>query len=68
MDYAALPERKQGTDVAACKDTIAVPASPAQDAAIPPKTFLRSLTIGVERLKELNVAAFPLITALSMTH
>jgi hypothetical protein len=52
-------------------DAIAVPASPAQDAAIPPKNFLRSLEIRVERpvsLKEFNVAAFPFITALSMTH
>jgi len=48
-----------------------VPASPAQDAAIPPKTLLRSLEIGAERpvsLKELNVAAFPFITTLSKTH
>ena len=53
------------------KDTIAVPASPAQDAAIPPKNLLRSLEIGVERpvsLKEFNVSVFPFIAALSMTH
>ena len=53
------------------EDAIAVPASPAHDAAIPPKNLLRSLEIGVERpvsLKEFNVSVFPFIAALSMTH
>ena len=52
------------------EDAIAVPASPAHDAAIPPKNLLRSLEIGVERpasLKEFNVTVFP-IAALIMTH
>jgi hypothetical protein len=54
------------------QNAIAVPASPAQDAAIPPKNLLRSLDIEVERplsLKEINVAVFAFITALSIdTH
>jgi hypothetical protein len=53
------------------EDAIAVPASPAHDAAIPPKNLLRSREIGVERpvsLKEFNVSVFPFIAALSMTH
>ena len=48
-----------------------MPASPAKDAAIPPKTLLRSLETGAERpesLKELTVAAFPVITTLSTTY
>ena len=42
-----------------------------QDAAIPPKNLLRSLEIGAERLvslKDCNVAAFSLMTALRITH
>ena len=53
------------------EDAIAVPASPAHDAAIPPKNLLRSREIGVERpgsLKEFNLSVFPFIAALSMTH
>jgi hypothetical protein len=53
------------------EDAIAAPASPAHDAAIPPKNLLRSLEIGVERpvsLKEFTVAVFPFIAALRMTH
>ena len=53
------------------EDPTTVPASPAKDAAIPPKTLLRSLEIRAERpesLKELNVAAFPVITTLSTTY
>ena len=46
------------------EDAIAVPASPAHDAAIPPKNLLRFLEIEVERpvsLKEFNVSVFPFI-------
>ena len=53
------------------EDAIAAPASPAHDAAIPPKNLLRSLEIEVERpvsLKGFNVTIFPFIGALSMTH
>src|SRR6266853_5163021 len=67
----SAPLAAAGDGGSGLEDAIAVPASPAHDAAIPPKNLLRSLEIGVERpvsLKEFNVSVFHFIAALSMTH